>query len=561
MNLSRAFKAALWALAIGAAIMCKAALYFVLRGYAVPREWYLAVGILTVIGAVGAALMRRASLHEAAAFADDHFALQDSIVSRKRFAAEERTGGYYDVQEALTSKAVAGKDPARVPFIWPRRLMAGAGVLVLAAGLTAFKSTDQKILDKMAQEELTASNFEDARKLLEQEIEKLEKSADDEEKAELDPQRLQQMVKDLKNTKDLAEAMRQLAALEEKLKEKEKSLDTKKDEALLKKAAEELEKEEDPQARELAKKLKSMELKEAAKDLQKMKPETGDETKKISERRKESARIKAMAKRMAAAARAQKSNSAKTSTSKNQQQKQNQQSQMAKASNTKPGESQQQKDSAAENEQSELAEDMEKLEMEADEYDQELEEMEGLEKLGKLEKGKFKLSKEKGDKLGKLLGKIAGKCNGLGVKRAAKFKLSSLSKKAGQCQGGMGSANLLQMLMAQSGGRKPGTGSVDSRREGKDELTDNGNTTQLKGQKGEGPSLTKIEAADDGTGVSHRKGGDTNRAFKQQYESFVQREDVPEDVKDGVKNYFNGLHAVEPAPAAVPSAPPTGESK
>lgn len=163
-------------------------------------------------------------------------------------------------------------------------------------------------------------------------------------------------------------------------------------------------------------------------------------------------------------------------------------------------------------------------------------------KLGKCE-GKLK---GRLDKLGKSLGK-------LGAKRNARLKLLGMCKQAGQCQGMC--QGMCQSPFAKPGGLKPGNGTLDNSRDEKDELKDNGQTTQLKGQKGAGPSITKVEAADDGTGVSHRKAEAKERAFKMQFESFVQREDVPEDVKDGVKQYFESLHAAEPAKAAPVPAP------
>ena len=143
----------------------------------------------------------------------------------------------------------------------------------------------------------------------------------------------------------------------------------------------------------------------------------------------------------------------------------------------------------------------------------------------------------------------------MGMKSDAKKKLLSMSKKAGQCQGYM--QNLAHSPFATPGGLKPGNGTVESSRDQKDKLEDNKNTTQLKGQKSTGPSLTKIEAADDGTGVSRLKAEAKERAFKKQFESFVQREDVPEDVKEGVKHYFESLHAAEPAGGG--EAKPVGE--
>ena len=92
------------------------------------------------------------------------------------------------------------------------------------------------------------------------------------------------------------------------------------------------------------------------------------------------------------------------------------------------------------------------------------------------------------------------------------------------------------------GGKKAGKGSSDASRDQQDERVDNGQYAKLKGIKGEGPSLTKVESADDGTGTSNLRAEAKKREFKRQFESFVGREDVPEDLKAGVKNYFTNIH-------------------
>jgi len=231
---------------------------------------------------------------------------------------------------------------------------------------------------------------------------------------------------------------------------------------------------------------------------------------------------------MASAARAQKNNQAKNSQNGRENEQNGQQAQVSQAP-----------------QEQELSEELEQLEMEADEYDQQMEEAEAAEKAGKLDPSKLDKLKASKNKLGERLGKLGQKLGKMGMKRDAKMKLLGMCKKAGQCQGFM--QGLAMSPFAAPGGKEAGVGSIESRREGAEELTDNGNTSQLKGQKGSGPSLTKVEAADDGTGVSSRRGEAKERTFKKQFESFVQREDVPEDVKDGVKNYFNALHAAEPA--------------
>ena len=508
------------------------ALIYVGRGYEVPRYWYGIAAGATAIGGIAGALARRATVAEASEYADGFFKLKDIIVSRRRFESEQKAGGYYDLQAQQTVETVRPLDAKRVPFVWPQKLAAVAFVLTMACALTAFKSTDQAILDRLDGERRTEARMEAVKDELLKAIEELEKSADTEaEKKALDPDQLREFVKQLESTKDLAEALKQLANLERKLDNAAQALDQKRNEQLMKKVGEELEKEEDPQARELAKKLKNEQFKDAAKDVEKMKPEDAklSKDKKLSEKRKEAAKLKAAAKRMAAAARQQKSSQSKNSKEGGENNEKSQSAQMSKA----------------EDRDDELSEELEKLEMEADEYDQDMEELEEGEKLGKIDLSKLEKSDQDGEKLRGRLDKLGKGLSKMGMKSDAKKKLLSMSKKAGQCQGYM--QNLAESPFANPGGLKPGDGTVESSRDQKDKLTDNGNTTQLKGQKGDGPSITKIEAADDGTGVAHRKAEAKERAFKKQFESFVQREDVPEDVKDGVKQYFESLHAAEPA--------------
>lgn len=528
LNRNRAFRAGLWAVIAGAGVLFVVALVYVFRGYAVPRYWYGIAAGATAAGAIAGALARRTTVSEASEFADGFFGLKDSITSHRRFEAEQRHGGYYDLQAGQTSEVVRPLDPARVPFVCPRGLASAAVVLVMACGLTAFKSTDQEILDRLRQEEVTFQRTEELKRELEEMVKELEKGADAEEEKLLNPDQLKEFVDQLKSTKDLAEAMRQLADLERKLDKAARALDQKRDEQLLKKAGEELEKEEDPQARELARNLKNEKFKDAAKDTEKFKPSSGKD-KKLSEKRKDAAKLKAAAKRMAAAARSQKSSQTKNS----------------KESGDDKEKAQTAQDSKAQEQEDELSEDLEKLEMEADEYDKDLEELEEGEKLGKIDLSKLEKSDQDGEKLRVRLDKLGKDLAKLGMKADAKKKLLTMGKKAGQGQGYLQGQS--PSPFSNPGGKKPGDGTIETTRNQKDELKDNGQTTQLKGQKGTGPSLTKIEAADDGTGTSHAEKKAVKEGFRKQFESFVQREDVPEDVKDGVKHYFEALHDAEPA--------------
>jgi len=128
--------------------------------------------------------------------------------------------------------------------------------------------------------------------------------------------------------------------------------------------------------------------------------------------------------------------------------------------------------------------------------------------------------------------------------RRANKKLCRLSKKCSSCQSGLCQA-CSACQSPNAGGKKAGWGSNSARRDAEDELVDNGQTTQLKGIKGNGPSLKSLEAADDGSGVSTQQATHRARNYQKQFESFVQREDVPEQVKQGVKRYFEVIHGEE----------------
>jgi hypothetical protein len=97
------------------------------------------------------------------------------------------------------------------------------------------------------------------------------------------------------------------------------------------------------------------------------------------------------------------------------------------------------------------------------------------------------------------------------------------------------------------GGKKLGQGSSFSERQEKDNSQDNGGLAQLKGQHGNGPSVSAVEEANSGSGVSGRRATAKNRDFARQVESFVQRDDVPESLKLGVRNYFENLQSAAPA--------------
>jgi hypothetical protein len=196
-----------------------------------------------------------------------------------------------------------------------------------------------------------------------------------------------------------------------------------------------------------------------------------------------------------------------------------------------------------------LAELIEELDEAIEEWDRELEEMELEERDGDqdLEPGDDldeadAAARAKLDELGDRLIKMARR-------RKARSKLKKLSKRISQMQSGAAAT----MESRRKGGLKAGKGSEDTTRDERDERVDNGQNTKLKGLKGKGPSLTQVQAADDGDGTSYRRSEAKERDYQRQFESFVDREDIPEDLKNGVKEYFTNIHQGENAEADPPS--------
>ena len=522
LNRHRALNSALWSLGIGAAVLLLIASIYILRGYAVPVIWYPLAACATVAGALVTISVRRLSRSDATHFADGFFELKDSITSTREFQKGDKSGGLYELQRDQTKDAVAELKADSIRYRWPKGLATLCGALVGVAVLTAFKEPSPEVRKKLAVEQQTLALTGQFSEKMREEIEELDKGIDDpEERKLLEADKLRKWVDELKQTKNQKEAMRRMADLEKKITQMANRLAQRKTEQLLARVAKELDK--DRAHKELARKLKQQNYKDAKKDIDALKPKG----KNLSEQKKQLAKLKSAANRMAAASR-----SAKTG---------------AKGNNAnKSGNG---KSKSMENLMNSLADDVE-------EYEDELEELELAELEGELSDEDFGECEACKAKIGDKLAQMNKNLGKLSAAKKLQKKLLAMCKKAGQCQGCL--AGQCESPFAKPGGHKPGDGTIESRRDAKDELADNGQTTQLKGMKGKGPSLSKLESAEDGTGVSHRNAETKKRTFQRQFESFVQREDVPEDVKDGVRNYFTTIHegadaVIEPEPEPEPA--------
>lgn len=63
--------------------------------------------------------------------------------------------------------------------------------------------------------------------------------------------------------------------------------------------------------------------------------------------------------------------------------------------------------------------------------------------------------------------------------------------------------------------------------------------------QGKGPVMKKTEAAESGSGVSRRKGTAKKRNYEHQMSSYMNRDDVPEDMKQAMRQYYEDIHQVQ----------------
>ena len=526
-----------WAVALGAAATVVIGLWFVVRGHAVPSLTYPIIGMATFIAALGAWLARRIGKEDAARYTDEFFDLKDSVTSYRHFHEQGREGGFYDLQAKQTQNRTGRLEPHAIEYQAPRRGMGLAVFLVVVAVLLGLREPSEAVQQELLQANLMQEMTQASNQQLEEMVRDiLEETKDTDEEEFIDSSKLKKWVDELKQTSDRKEALRQYAKLERKIQDDRARLDQKREEQMLQRAAKELDK--DRASKELAKSLEQKKYDQAAKELQKLKPK---DAKKLDKQRQELARLKAAAKRMAAAARNKqgqgKGNQAKSNNNNSSKSASNQSAATGANSQSKGKSSQSASSNGSKG--GELGELIEDLEESIEEYDEALSDAEREEsESGECSEKKLGQCSACKSRVSDCMSGLCKKLSRMAMKKRAQQKLAKLCKACSQCQSGMCSGS-------KPGGKSPGWGTNDAIRNEQDELIDNGQYAQLKGQKGKGPSLVTVESASDGEGTATRQHVAKARSYQRQLESFVQREDVPENVREGVKRYFEGIHEAD----------------
>jgi tetratricopeptide (TPR) repeat protein len=107
---------------------------------------------------------------------------------------------------------------------------------------------------------------------------------------------------------------------------------------------------------------------------------------------------------------------------------------------------------------------------------------------------------------------------------------------------GQGGMPIKGQGMQVGSGAKVGSAVAKNSREQGDKLNAVGKERKLTGQKGRGASQKMIENSASGSAISQRRARKVNNEFSYKMEEFIERNDVPDGMKTGVKRYFSDLH-------------------
>lgn len=483
-----------WTLLAAVVAMLAYAIIHRAQGLQVPWFGYLAILFWALVVAVLWTLSQIPSRSQTARRCDEHFKLKDGLASHLQFRKEQRQGEVYELQQASVAQQLEGISSQGIKLNIPTRLTGAVIVGLIASIWLATLPNSQAVQKRLDAETDMLSRTEEVKSEIEKAVEELLEGLDEDEKKALSEQELKELVDTLKETKDQKEALRKLARFEQKVASAMQGLEARKDEAVLKLAAAELSKSDLSSSRQLGLKLGAQEFKKAAEDMKKLR-EMRDQAREMTpeERKKMLENLREATKRMAQAGKKQGNNQVK-----------------ANGKVGKAGE--------------EMADLFDELDEEAAQMLQDFKETGECEEC---ENGAFCRLDERLKKLD--------------ARKRLRSKLGKMRKKLSQCQSYC--AGQCQSLNSKPGqGKGIGSATDESRREGTTDLPNEMNSERLTGQKRQGRSQTMVEDAESGSGISGRRTATQERSFARQVESFVTRDDIPENMKVGVREYFERIH-------------------
>ncbi|MBN2161879.1 MAG: hypothetical protein JXR25_09525 [Pontiellaceae bacterium] len=488
LNRGQTVRAVLWsALAFGAVALI-AELAFVLRGHRVALP-ILILPLLLAGGVMAACYLRfRFSHHRAIRHMDRFFDLKEGLVTADEHLREGRNEEIHELQLNHTGRALEPLNPQQLRPGFPKRIFTLAGALFILSIVLLFVDDSRAVKEQQAEEAAVSALSEELADELEQMMEEL-REQDDPQTAELleDPS-LKRMIEEFQGSRDRKAVMRKLAEIDRRLTQMQSELDTRADENYLMELAEQLRKSRETEA--IGDALAQRDYRQAAKELEAM---------QMNEQSGAQEQL-ALEKLAAQVGEAEKSMSQNESGSRRSAQEMSRQIQKMSEENKRNGE----------------------------------------------------CSNQTRNSMNESMQKNSNSMRQVAAKRQAQSALNQLGQQLQQCQNrmsgqgqrpGQGNSPGSQGEGENPGGLLAGEGVDRSRRPPGMSSPSEGQLDQLSGQLGEGESQKMIEDALSGTGSASGGGAERGTVdYKQQVEDFVRREDIPEEMKQGVKTYFKQIH-------------------
>ena len=470
---------------------------FYLQGRRVETSLLLYPIVLAALAYLIGIFTKAPTKADAAKFADAFFKLKNSLISHLDFhqrpEVDETQKQFYDLQLKQTSDLCQQQKVAQIPIALPKKSLGLAILFTLATLVLCSFDDSEEVKNQRALAQATLKTSTENKKELEKTIDELEEKMTEEERELFKSSKIKQVLKNIEASENKVDALRQYAKLEKEISSMSDKMNLKHDKKLLDEISRELEKNR--ATNKMGKMLAQKQYKDAAKELK-------DKMKKLQEALKDASQKQASQEVQDLA-----------NEMKNLSQKMKNAAENLKANN------------------SQMKQDISKMAKLSEKLCNNICKNPSQCKMGE--------AKECSGEMKDAVYQLCDKLNENETKNLFLSKLDQMQQALAMSQAKINGMSKFQSLVQGAG---VGTGSQESKNTELKKI-DAAYDTQLKGQQGEGSSLTQIEQASSGAGVSRsREGANRQIEYKRQMESFIEQENVPEAMKSGVKEYFKKIH-------------------
>ena len=544
LNLGIAIKAFLMVVSVISILLIMVSLVYVFRGLAVSGYLYGLASFLVLISTGSLWLIKKKSNSEVAVYIDRFFGLKDSVNTAIHFENMQGESAVKELQYDYTLKQIEGLEAKEIPIPVSRKLITWAVISSVVAFSLSFIPPSQAVIDQLAKEEATKKRTTELKTQLEGEIEDLLANLTDAEKYLINEDEVRKWIKGIKPTAREREAMLNIARAKQNIQKQLTKLENRKNDALLKTASLKLNKAKNLKVKATGEAMAMRDFDEINRSLEAFKARQ-EKFKEMEEKKDELNALRDKLKKGEELTKEEREKLMKEIGEKLAQMRELTKLLAEAAQENQFGENGGEAGDYDEmGEMGEFPGDLpldELMEM-LDRYAQQMQgEYEGdLLEVEEMSLEDLRELLESLEEMDEGLGELQEEMDEMGARRRLAERLKGLRDTLeGRHQG---RSRLLGLA-----GKKPGVGTDSRRRDERDPDIDNDKYTKLKGKQGKGPVMKKTEAADSGFGESRRKGSKEERSFEHQMSTFMSRDDVPEDMKQAMRQYFKDIHAVEEA--------------